>query len=35
MGVKLRLKGSMVKALSLAVVVDRLNAVLATIPTDY
>jgi putative sterol carrier protein len=32
---KLRLKGSMVKALSLAVVVDRLNAVLATIPTDY
>ena len=32
---KLRLKGSMVKALSLAVIVDRLNAVLATIPTDY
>jgi putative sterol carrier protein len=32
---KLRLKGNMVKALSLAVVVDRLNKVLATIPTAF
>jgi putative sterol carrier protein len=32
---KLELKGNLVKALSLAVVVDRLNEVLATIPTDY
>jgi len=35
MGGKLRLKGNMVKALSLASVVDRMNAVLATIPTEY
>jgi len=32
---KLILKGNMVKALSLASVVDRLNKVLATIPTEY
>jgi len=32
---KLRLKGNMVKALSLASVVDRMNRVLATIPTEY
>ncbi len=32
---KLTLKGNMVKALSLASVVDRLNRVLATIPTEY
>jgi putative sterol carrier protein len=32
---KLRLKGNMVKALSLAAVVDRMNGVLATIPADY
>jgi putative sterol carrier protein len=32
---KLILKGNMVKALSLASVVDRLNRVLATIPTEY
>jgi putative sterol carrier protein len=32
---KLTLKGNMVKALSLASVVDRLNKVLATIPTEY
>ncbi|MCK5316151.1 MAG: SCP2 sterol-binding domain-containing protein [Anaerolineales bacterium] len=32
---KLRLKGNMVKALSLSVVVDRLNQVLAKIPTEY
>ena len=32
---KLRLQGNMVKALSLASVVDRMNKVLATIPTDY
>jgi putative sterol carrier protein len=32
---KLELKGNLVKALSLAVIVDRLNEVLATIPTDY
>ena len=32
---KLTLKGNMVKALSLAAVVDRLNKVLASIPTDY
>ena len=35
MGGKLRLKGNMVKALSLASVVDRMNGVLATIPTEY
>ncbi len=32
---KLVLKGNLVKALRLAPVVDRLNEVLATIPTDY
>ena len=32
---KLRLKGSMVKALGLSAVVDRMNKVLATIPTVY
>ncbi len=32
---KLILKGNMVKALSLASVVDRLNKVLAIIPTEY
>lgn len=32
---KLRLKGNMVKALSLAAIVDRMNKVLATIPTQY
>ena len=32
---KLVLKGNMVKALSLSAVVDRMNKVLATIPTDY
>ena len=32
---KLKLKGNMVKALSLAAVVDRMNKVLATIPTEY
>ena len=32
---KMKLKGNLVKALSLAPVVDRLNAVLATIPTTY
>ena len=32
---KLRLKGNMVKALSLSVVVDRMNKVLATIPAEY
>lgn len=32
---KLVLKGNMVKALSLASVVDRLNRVLATIPTEF
>jgi len=32
---KLMLKGNMVKALSLAAVVDRLNKVLASIPTEY
>jgi putative sterol carrier protein len=35
MGGKLRLKGNMVKALSLASIVDRMNRVLATIPTEY
>jgi putative sterol carrier protein len=35
MGGKLRLQGNMVKALSLASVVDRLNRVLATIPTEF
>ena len=32
---KLVLKGNMVKALSLSAVVDRMNKVLATIPTEY
>jgi hypothetical protein len=32
---KMTLKGNLVKALKLAPVVDRLNEVLATIPTDY
>ncbi|HSR34268.1 MAG TPA: SCP2 sterol-binding domain-containing protein [Anaerolineae bacterium] len=32
---KLMLKGNLVKALRLSPVVDRLNEVLATIPTDY
>ncbi|MBN1890922.1 MAG: SCP2 sterol-binding domain-containing protein [Thermoflexales bacterium] len=32
---ELRLRGSLVRALSLSVVVDRINAVLATIPTEY
>jgi len=32
---KLKLQGNMIKALSLASVVDRMNKVLATIPTDY
>lgn len=35
MGGKLRLKGNMVKALSLSSVVDRLNNVLAGIPCEY
>jgi putative sterol carrier protein len=35
MGGKLKLQGNMVKALSLASVVDRMNKVLATIPTEY
>ncbi|HOO89391.1 MAG TPA: SCP2 sterol-binding domain-containing protein [Syntrophales bacterium] len=32
---KLKLKGNMVKALKLAAVADRLNKVLASIPTEY
>jgi len=32
---KLKLRGNMVKALSLAAVVDRMNNVLATIPTEF
>ena len=32
---KLKLKGNMVKALSLSAVVDRMNKVLATIPCEY
>lgn len=32
---KLRLKGNMVKALSFSSVVDRLNKVLATVPTEF
>jgi putative sterol carrier protein len=35
MTLKLKLKGNMVKALRLASLADRLNKVLATIPTDY
>ena len=31
----MKLKGNLVKALRLAPVVDRLNEVLATIPTEY
>lgn len=32
---KLRLKGNMVKALSFSSVVDRLNKVLSTVPTEF
>lgn len=32
---ELKLKGNMVKALKLASLVDRLNKIIATIPTDY
>lgn len=32
---KLKLQGNMVKALSLSAVVDRMNKILATIPTSY
>jgi putative sterol carrier protein len=32
---KLMLKGNMVKALSLSAIVDRMNKVLSSIPTDY
>jgi len=32
---KLRLQGNMVKALGLSAVVDRMNKVLASIPTLY
>ena len=32
---KLKLQGSMVKALGLAAVVDRMNKVLSSIPTEY
>ena len=35
MTLKLKLKGNMVKALRLASLADRLNKVLATIPTEY
>jgi putative sterol carrier protein len=35
MGGKLKLQGNMVKALNLAAVVDRMNKVLATIPSRY
>jgi putative sterol carrier protein len=35
MGGKLRLKGNMVKALSFSSVVDRLNKVLASVPTEF
>lgn len=35
MTMKLKLKGNMVKALKLASLADRLNKVLATIPTEY
>ena len=35
MTLKLKLKGNMVKALRLASLADRLNKVLAKIPTDY
>ena len=32
---KIKLKGSMVKALRLSSVVDKLNKVIATVPTDF
>lgn len=32
---KIKLKGSMVKALRLASVVDRLNKIIATVPTEF
>jgi putative sterol carrier protein len=35
MGGKLRLKGNMVKALSLASIVDRLNKIISEIPCSY
>ncbi len=35
MGGKLKLKGNMVKALKLAAIADRINKVLAGIPTEY
>lgn len=35
MGGQLKLRGNMVKALKLASIADRLNKVIATIPTDY
>jgi len=35
MGGKLKLKGNMVKALSLAAIVDRLNKVMSTVPTEF
>jgi putative sterol carrier protein len=35
MGGKLKLKGNMVKALSFSSVVDRLNKVLASVPTEF
>ena len=35
MTMKLKLKGNMVKALKLASLADRLNKVLAGIPTEY
>jgi hypothetical protein len=35
MGGKLKLRGNMVKALKLASLVDRLNKIIATIPTEF
>jgi len=35
MGGKLKLKGNMVKALSLAAIVDRLNKIMSTVPTEF
>lgn len=32
---KLKLRGNMVKALSLAAVVDRLNKIMSTVPTEF
>jgi putative sterol carrier protein len=32
---KLRLKGNMVKALSLAAIVDRLNKIMSSVPTEF